>query len=137
MQGDQQRARNQSDASTAWLANIVDKTGAAACLFQRPRATLPHALFDSCKSTFVAQLDNDLLAHSRANIVARYIIVIVTAAVAPIYVGLGDNDQAMAWLERAYQARFNPSILLRPAFDPLRADLRFRDLRARIGLPLN
>jgi tetratricopeptide (TPR) repeat protein len=59
------------------------------------------------------------------------------ASVALIYVGLGDNDQAMAWLERAYQARFNPSILLRPAFDPLRADLRFRDLRARIGLPAN
>jgi hypothetical protein len=59
------------------------------------------------------------------------------ASVALIYVGLGDNDQAMAWLEKAYQARFNPSILLRPAFDPLRADRRFRDLRARIGLPQN
>jgi TolB-like protein/DNA-binding winged helix-turn-helix (wHTH) protein/Flp pilus assembly protein TadD len=59
------------------------------------------------------------------------------ASVALIYVGLGDNDQAMAWLEKAYQARFNPSILLRPAFDPIRADPRFRDLRARIGLPAN
>jgi TolB-like protein/DNA-binding winged helix-turn-helix (wHTH) protein/Tfp pilus assembly protein PilF len=59
------------------------------------------------------------------------------ASVALIYVGLGDDDQAMAWLEKAYQARFNPSILLRPAFDPLRADRRFRDLRARIGLPAN
>ena len=57
------------------------------------------------------------------------------ASVALIYVGLGDNDQAMAWLEKAYQARFNPSILLRPGFDPIRADPRFRDLRARIGLP--
>jgi TolB-like protein/DNA-binding winged helix-turn-helix (wHTH) protein/Flp pilus assembly protein TadD len=59
------------------------------------------------------------------------------ASVALIYVGLGDNDQAMAWVEKAYQARFNPSILLRPAFDPIRADPRFRNLWARIGLPVN
>jgi len=26
----------------------------------------------------------------------------------------------MIWLDKAYEARFNPSILLRPAFDPLR-----------------
>jgi hypothetical protein len=51
-----------------------------------------------------------------------------------IYVGLGDPDRAMIWLEKAYQARFNPSILLRPAFDPLRSDARFQDLLRRIGL---
>jgi Flp pilus assembly protein TadD len=55
--------------------------------------------------------------------------------IALIYVGLGDNDNAMIWLNKAYQARFNPSILLRPAFDPLRSDARFQDLRQRIGLP--
>jgi TolB-like protein/DNA-binding winged helix-turn-helix (wHTH) protein len=57
------------------------------------------------------------------------------ASIALIYVGLGDLDQAMAWLNKAYDARFNPSILIRPAFDPLRSDARFRDLRHRIGLP--
>jgi hypothetical protein len=31
-----------------------------------------------------------------------------------VYVGLGDHDQAMIWLNKAYEARFNPSILLRP-----------------------
>ena len=51
-----------------------------------------------------------------------------------IYVGLGDHDQAMIWLNKAYQARFNPSILMRPAFDPLRSDARFLDLLRRIGL---
>jgi tetratricopeptide (TPR) repeat protein len=55
--------------------------------------------------------------------------------IALIYVGLGDNDKAMIWLNKAYQARFNPSILLRPAFDPLRSDVRFQDLWRRIGLP--
>ena len=57
------------------------------------------------------------------------------ANVALIYVGLGDQAQAMNWLNKAYEARFNPSILLRPAFDPLRSDARFQDLLRRIGLP--
>jgi len=57
------------------------------------------------------------------------------ASIALIYVGLDDNDRAMIWLNRAYQARFNPSILMRPVFDPLRSDPRFQDLLHRIGLP--
>jgi len=57
------------------------------------------------------------------------------ANIALIYVGLGNLDQAMAWLNKAYDARFNPSILIRPGFDALRADSRFRDLRHRVGLP--
>ncbi len=55
--------------------------------------------------------------------------------IALIYVGLGDNARAMIWLNKAYQARFNPSILLRPVFDPLRSDPRFQDLLRRIGIP--
>jgi TolB-like protein/DNA-binding winged helix-turn-helix (wHTH) protein/Flp pilus assembly protein TadD len=55
--------------------------------------------------------------------------------IAMIYVGLGNNDQAMIWLNKAYQARFNPSILLRPAFDPLRSNPGFQNLLSRIGLP--
>jgi TolB-like protein/DNA-binding winged helix-turn-helix (wHTH) protein/Flp pilus assembly protein TadD len=57
------------------------------------------------------------------------------ANIALVHVGLGDQDQAMIWLNKAYEARFNPSILLRPAFDPLRSNAQFRDLRRRIGLP--
>ncbi len=56
------------------------------------------------------------------------------ASIALVYVGLGDNDQAMIWLNKAYQARFNPSILMRPAFDQLRSSPQFQDLLRRIGL---
>jgi TolB-like protein/DNA-binding winged helix-turn-helix (wHTH) protein len=59
----------------------------------------------------------------------------VDANVALIYVGLGDTDGAMTWLNKAYDARFNPSILLRPAFDPLRSSAQFQQLRRRVGLP--
>ena len=55
--------------------------------------------------------------------------------IATIYASLGDSDQAMNWLEKAYQERFNPGVLLRPGFDPLRSDPRFKDLVRRVGLP--
>lgn len=54
--------------------------------------------------------------------------------IALVYVGLGNEDQAMSWLEKAYQERFNPGALLRPTFDPLRPDPRFQSLLHRIGL---
>jgi Flp pilus assembly protein TadD len=54
--------------------------------------------------------------------------------IALVYVGLNEKDQAMAWLEKAYAERFNPGVLMRPAFDPLRSDPRFQDLLRRIGL---
>jgi tetratricopeptide (TPR) repeat protein len=53
--------------------------------------------------------------------------------IALVYAALGDKDQAMAWLERGYEERFNPGVLLRLGFDPLRSDVRFKDLLRRIG----
>ena len=57
-----------------------------------------------------------------------------SAEIALIYIGLGENDQALTWLDRAYEERFNPSIHARPSFDPLRSDKRFQGLLHRIGL---
>jgi TolB-like protein/DNA-binding winged helix-turn-helix (wHTH) protein/Tfp pilus assembly protein PilF len=59
----------------------------------------------------------------------------VASELASVYTALGDKDQAMAWLEKGYEDRFNPGVLLRPAFDPLRSDPRFKALVQRIGLP--
>jgi TolB-like protein/DNA-binding winged helix-turn-helix (wHTH) protein/Flp pilus assembly protein TadD len=52
------------------------------------------------------------------------------------YLGLGDNDQALFWLERAYQEQSNILQLVKvhPYFDPLRGDPRFVDLVHRVGL---
>jgi len=57
------------------------------------------------------------------------------AEIAMIYTSLGDADQAMTWLEKGYEERFNPGVLLRPGFDPLRSDSRFQSLLHRVGLP--
>jgi TolB-like protein/DNA-binding winged helix-turn-helix (wHTH) protein/Flp pilus assembly protein TadD len=54
--------------------------------------------------------------------------------IAAVYVALGDSDRAMTWLEKGFEERFNPGVLLRPGFDPLRADPRFQNLLRRIGL---
>ena len=31
----------------------------------------------------------------------------------------------MSWYEKGFEERFNPGVLLRPGFDPLRSDSRF------------
>jgi tetratricopeptide (TPR) repeat protein len=91
-------------------------------------ANLAHAYAVSGRKAEALQIARDMESRADLNPSAD-------ANIALIYVGLGDLNQAMAWLNKAYDARFNPSILIRAAFDPLRADARFRDLRHRVGLP--
>ena len=52
------------------------------------------------------------------------------------YLGVGDNEQAFAWLEQAYKEQSNILQFLKvhPYFDPLRGDLRFANLVHRVGL---
>jgi TolB-like protein/DNA-binding winged helix-turn-helix (wHTH) protein/Tfp pilus assembly protein PilF len=54
-----------------------------------------------------------------------------------VQIGLGHNDQAMSWLEKAYQQKSDFLLVLGvdPIFDGLRSDPRFKDLVRRIGLP--
>jgi len=55
---------------------------------------------------------------------------------AVIYAGLGDKDQAFAWLDRACEERSHWVAYLKtwPLFDDLRADARFGALLGRVGL---
>jgi tetratricopeptide (TPR) repeat protein len=57
------------------------------------------------------------------------------AEIAMIYASFRESDQAMSWLEKGFDERFNPGVLLRPGFGPLRPDPRFQDLVRRVGLP--
>ena len=54
-----------------------------------------------------------------------------------VHVGLGELDEAMAALERAYEDRAFLLILIGVdrEYAPLHSDPRFADLLARIGLP--
>jgi hypothetical protein len=52
------------------------------------------------------------------------------------YLGLGEFDQTVVWLDRADQEQSVIVQLLKvyPDFDPLRNDARFADLLRRVGL---
>jgi serine/threonine-protein kinase len=52
-------------------------------------------------------------------------------------VGLGEKDQAIEWLQKAYEERssFLVSINVSPAYDSLRSDPRFKELLKKMGLP--
>ena len=58
------------------------------------------------------------------------------SSIALIHVGLGDKNQAFDWLQKAYEDRSAGLLYLKvdPAFDSVRSDPRFIDLRRRIGL---
>jgi DNA-binding SARP family transcriptional activator len=56
--------------------------------------------------------------------------------VAAIHLGLGEQERAFEWLERAYEERDSWLVWLKvdPVLDGLRSDPRFKDLVRRVGL---
>jgi len=57
--------------------------------------------------------------------------------VAMVYAGLHEDDNALAWLEKAYNDRSNAIIFLKvdPAFDGMRSNARFQALLTRLAEP--
>ena len=52
-----------------------------------------------------------------------------------IYIGLSDNENAINWLEKAYEER-SPMLMYlntNPIYDPLRSDPRFIELENKMG----
>jgi hypothetical protein len=56
---------------------------------------------------------------------------------AVVYVGLGENEKAMEWLEKAFADRSNGLIFMKvePELDNLRSNPRFLALQKRVKLP--
>jgi TolB-like protein/tRNA A-37 threonylcarbamoyl transferase component Bud32/Tfp pilus assembly protein PilF len=71
-----------------------------------------------------------LIARSRTTYVTPW-------QVATLYTRAGKNDEALEWLERAYEAHDSnmPYISIDPIFDGLRDDTRFQDLMRRMNFP--
>ncbi len=59
--------------------------------------------------------------------------------IAGIYAGLGEQDQAIADLEKAYEQHEQGLAVMNrePMFDPLRSDARFQELLRRMNLPID
>jgi len=77
------------------------------------------------------QILDDLTKLTKQKYVAPYFF-------AGIYVGLGQNDRAMEYLEKCYEEHSHWLIYLHidPSMDGLRSSPRFQDLLRRVGLPL-
>ena len=111
------------DEAVAELQKAVQLSGGSpTCI-----ANLARAFVASGKRSEAVSLLSDLKKRSNSGYSNA-------SEIAMIYASLGDTNQAMNWLEKGYEERFNPGVLLRPGFDPLRSDARFQTLVHRIGL---
>ncbi len=92
-------------------------------------AALGHAYAASGKRAEALQLLDQLKSLSAHRYVSPFYLAL-------LYAGLGDHEQADAWLDRGYDDRSNNMIFLNvdPQFDSLRSEPRFQNLRRRIGL---
>ena len=116
--------KQMNDEAVAELQKAVQLSGGSpTCI-----ANLARAYVASSKRSEAEKLLSDLKKRSNPSHS-------LASEIAVIYVALGDTDKAITWLKKGYEERFNPGVLLRPGFDPLRSDPRFEDLVRRIGLP--
>ena len=93
------------------------------------KANLAHAYAVSGNREAAQKIITELEEQSKSKYVAAFDIALIHA-------GLGEKDQAFAWLEKAYEERSPDLVTLRtePRFDNLRSDRRFTDLAGRVGL---
>ncbi len=90
-------------------------------------ATFGHAAAVSGKKDIALKILNQLLELSQSMYVSSYDL-------AAIYCGLKDFDQALFWLEKAFEERAYLMIYLRvdPILEPLRGEKRFQNLVQKI-----
>lgn len=93
------------------------------------RGNIGHVYAISSKRGEAQKLLDQLQEESKHKYVSPYNI-------ATIYEGLGEKDQAFAWLEKAFAERDSniTNLKVDPEFDSLHSDPRFADLLRRIGL---
>jgi DNA-binding winged helix-turn-helix (wHTH) protein/TolB-like protein/Tfp pilus assembly protein PilF len=94
----------------------------------QPMAFLGYALGAWGKRAEARSLLHELLKSANDRYVSAYTI-------AMIYNGLGEHDEALAWLQRAYEQRNVRMTFLKvePNWNSLRGDSRFQDLIRRVG----
>ena len=59
----------------------------------------------------------------------------VLVGLAAAALAVGEKDEALNWLERAFEEEGGIFSLRDPLWDPLRGDPRFQSLWNRVGLP--
>jgi serine/threonine-protein kinase len=94
------------------------------------RAALAHSYGKAGRRKEAMQILDDLTKLAKHKYVAPHFA-------AGIHIGLGENDQAIEYLEKSYEDHSHWLIYLHldPSMDDLRNDPRFQDLLKRVGLP--
>jgi tetratricopeptide (TPR) repeat protein len=94
----------------------------------RTRARLARVYAMASREAEARTILDDLLAQSNKRHVSPCLI-------AEIYVGLGENDEAFKWLDKAYLERDSLLSVLKaaPKWDPLRPDPRFKELLKKMN----
>src|SRR2546427_12423375 len=136
------------DASYSDASIVLARTYVTLGMYQQAIAELQKALIFNAREPFVL----GVLAHAYARAGRREEALKLVGELKRIqaergsiptfsfiwaYAGLGDKEQAFAWLEKSYQERRDRMVWLNvdPLLDPLRSDRRFHDLVRRVGLP--
>jgi tetratricopeptide (TPR) repeat protein len=101
----------------------------------RPRAEAGDPLYRALLGNLLARAGQREEAHHLlADLLARQERTGAGAfQVAVVYAGLGDLDQAFAWLDKSVDDRSIGSFIMGPTFDNLQRDPRFTGLRRRLG----
>ena len=96
---------------------------------RRARAALGHALARAGATPEAKQILNELLSTSHSQYVSPVHLGMICA-------GLGDNEAALKWLEKAYDGgdATLSGVMIDPQFQSLRTNPRFRKLLQRMGL---
>jgi TolB-like protein/Flp pilus assembly protein TadD len=117
-------AKNRVDEAVAESRKAVDLSGGdnPICVANLARAYAASGKKDEAEKLLAQLMKQSSATSSHATEIAM------------VYASLGQNDEAMKWLQKGYDERFNPGVLLRPGFDSLRADARFQALLHRVGL---
>jgi class 3 adenylate cyclase/TolB-like protein/Tfp pilus assembly protein PilF len=113
------------DEAVAEIRQAVDSSGGSTISL----AVLAHAYASAGKHSEARRILADLLNRARTRYLPSYWIAL-------IFTGLDDVDEAMAWLERAYEERSSWLVWIKvePRFDRLRSDPRFVSLVGRMRL---
>ena len=118
--------KGQYELAIAELRKAVDLSHGTPIMI----SALAHAYARSGNKIEAEKLLAQLTAESKGQYVSPYYIAIV-------YAGLGDNEVAINWLEKALTDRSNGLVFLQaePQLDRLRSNLRFMALQKKLGFP--
>ncbi len=118
-------AKGQFDDAIAELQKAIPLTGSSKDVI----ASLGHAYAVAGQRHQAVRILDELTELAKRTYVPSYHIGVIHA-------GLGEDDLAFEWLERAYEERSSQLAYLNvhPELDRLRSDPRFEDLLRRVGL---